>query len=130
MKKLLSVVMACLVAAVFMGCSSNSPRSVAEEAMKCVQKGDVRGYMDLVYLSEKDQAQKEAFIQMVEEKAEKNPDEAKKVTGYKFVEESIDEEAGTASEVFDVTYEDGETKQTTIDMMRDDDGKWWVKMSK
>lgn len=130
MKKLLTAVLVCLVAAVFTGCSSNSPRSVAEKAITCMQKKDIRGYMDLVYFTEESKAQKDSYIQMYEEKAKENTDESDVIESFKFVEESIDEEAGTATELFDVTYKDGSTKQQPMKMVRDDDGKWWVKMEK
>ncbi|MBQ8458069.1 MAG: DUF4878 domain-containing protein [Prevotella sp.] len=130
MKKVLSVVLVCLVAAVVMSCSSNSPRDIAEQAMKCMQKKDVRGYMDYVYFSEKDQPQKEGYVKMIEEKVNKNADVSKEIDSFKFVEEKIDEEAGIAKEIFDITYKDGSTKQEAIDMMRDENGKWWVKLSK
>lgn len=130
MKNLLTAVLVCLVAAVFTGCSSNSPRSVAEKAIKCMQQKDIRGYMDLVYFPEENKAQKDGMIQMYEEKAKDESDDSEIIESFKFLEESIDEDAGTATEVFDVTYKDGSTKQQPVKMVRDDNGKWWVKMEK
>lgn len=134
MKKLLSVMFVCLMAAVVISCGSasndNTPRSVAEKAIKCAQKKDIKGMMEYVYFSESEQAQKESFIQMLEEKAAKNTNDAKNIKDYEFVDETIDEEAGKAKVNFDITYKDGSSKKEPIDLIRDDSGKWWIKMGK
>lgn len=135
MKKILSVMFVCLLTAVFVSCGSgssndNSPRSVAENAIKCAQKKDIKGMMEYVYFSESEQAQKESFVQMLEEKVAKNTNEAKDIKDYEFIDETINEETGKAKENFNITYKDGSTKKEAIDLIRDDSGKWWIKMGK
>lgn len=141
MKKVFSVMLVCFMAAALAGCGSNSgssnssrgsnsPRGVADKAMKCSKAEDVRGYFDLVYFSEKDQAQKDGFVQMVEEKAKTNTDDSKVIDNYKFVEENVDEENGKATVVYDVTYKNGQTKKENVSLTRDESGKWWVVLDK
>lgn len=131
MKNVFYLVLLCLVAVVFTSCSSNSPRSVAEKAMDCAVKEDYRGYLDYVYFSEADKEKKEGYIQMIEEKAKKNQNQdGPKMESYKFVKEDVDEEAGRAKEVFEINYDNGSTREETIDLILADDGKWYIKMQK
>ena len=114
--------------------SSDSPRSVAEKALDCAINEDYRGYMDCIYFPEDQKQQKEAYIAMIEEKAKKSKENGtadnKTPTSYKFVSEDIDEEAGKAKVVFEVTYPDGTTKQEPMDLKKEKDGKWYLEMKK
>ena len=129
MKKFsLVAIMACIVAAMFTSCNSNSPRGVAEDAMKCMQKGDYKGYLEYVYFAKNAEEKRAGFAQMIEEKAEKNPDAiaGNDIASYKFVSEEIDEEKGKAKVIFEVTYKDGNVKTESTDMICDETGKWWI----
>lgn len=125
--------MVCILAGVMTSCSSNSPRSVAEKSLDCIINEDYRGYFDCVYFPDDKKQEKEAYISMIEEKVQKNQENGKsynKPVSYKFVSEEIDEEAGKAKEVFEVTYDNGNTKEETTDLTKEEDGKWYVKMKK
>lgn len=133
MKKVFLAMMVCILAGVMTSCSSNSPRSVAEKSLDCIINEDYRGYFDCVYFPDDKKQEKEAYISMIEEKVQKNQENGKsynKPVNYKFVSEEIDEEAGKAKEVFEVTYDNGNTKEETTDLTKEEDGKWYVKMKK
>ena len=135
MRKLFFAVLVCAMAAVVTSCNnSNSPRSVAEKALDCAINEDYRGYMDCVYFPEDQKEQKEAYITMIEEKAKKSKENgtasSKNPTGYKFVSEDINEEAGTAKVTLEVTYSDGSTKEEPLDLKKEKDGKWYLQMKK
>ena len=130
MRKLFYSLFATLAVIALVGCSSNSPRNVAEKAIDCSIKEDYRGFLDLVYFSESDKEKKEGYIQMIEEKAKKNKKEnAPKIESYEFVSEDVDEEAGKAKVVFEVNYDNGKTHEQTIDLVKVD-GKWYINMKK
>ena len=115
----------CLLTAVFVGCgSSNTPRGIADKAMKCMKKKDIHGYFDYVNTKEEDKAQKEAFIQMAEEKIKENED--KQIETYECAGEDVDEEEGTATVTYEVKYKDGSTGREKVRLERDESGKWWI----
>ena len=135
MKKVFLAMMVCVLAGVLASCSSNSPRSVAEKSLDCIIHEDYRGYFDCVYFPEDKKEEKEGYIAMIEEKVKKNTESGKastdqKMVSYKFISEEINEEAGVAKEIFEVTYDNGSTKQETVDLKKEEDGKWYVKMKK
>lgn len=131
MRRTIYFVLPFLMAVLFVSCSSNSPRSVAEKALDCLMKGDYRGYMDLVYFPDDDKEKKENFIQMIEEKAKKNQSQdGSQIVGYKFVSEEIDEKKGRAKETFEVNYDNGSSKKHSVDLIRADDGKWYMTIKK
>ena len=129
MKKVLSVVFVCLMTAVFVSCGSdNSPRGVAEKAIKCMIKGDVEGYADLVYLKDSEKSQRPFLVQMINEML-KNAKADRQIESYEFVEEDVDKEAGKAKEVFNMTYKSGRTSKETLYLVLED-GKWWMKLGR
>ena len=135
MRKLFFAVLVCAMAAVVVSCGkSDSSRGVAEKALDCAINEDYRGYMDCIYFPEDQQQQKEAYITMIEEKVKKSKEtetaSSKNPTSYKFVSEEINEEAGTAKLVYEVTYSDGTTKNEPMDLKKEKDGKWYLQMKK
>lgn len=132
MKKYFLAMMVCVLAGVLASCSSNSPRGVAEKSLDCIIHEDYRGYFDCVYFPEDKKQEKEGYIAMIEEKVKKSgkPITDQKIVSYKFISEEINEEAGVAKEIFEVTYDNGSTKQETVDLKKEEDGKWYVKMKK
>lgn len=127
MKKVLSVVFVCLLTVVFVGCgSSNSPRGVAEKAIKCLMKGDVEGYADLVYLKDSEKSQKPFLVQMVSDML-KNIKPDQEIESFEFVKEDVDEKAGKAKVVFKSTYKSGRTSEEPVYLVFED-GKWWIKI--
>lgn len=130
MKKLLSFIMFTAVLAVFASCGKSEPRTVAEKALQCAIDEDYRGYFDCVYFPADKQEQKEAYVSMIEEKVKKAKEKGQKndkqPVSYEFVSEQVNEEEGTASEVFNVKYASGKTEQTNVDMKKEEDGHWYL----
>ena len=135
MKRFIFAMMVCVLAGVLASCSNNSPRGVAEKSLDCIIHEDYRGYFDYVYFPEDKKQEKEGYSAMIEEKVKKNKESGKAITdqkmvSYKFISEEINDEAGVAKEVFEVIYDNGSTKQETVDLKKEEDGKWYVKMKK
>ena len=130
MKKLLSFLMFVTMLATLASCGKSEPRSVAEKAIKCVIAEDYRGYFDCVYFPADKQEQKEAYVSMIEGKVkkakEKGQNNDKQPVSYEFVSEQVNEEEGTASEVFNVKYASGKTEQTNVEMKKEEDGHWYL----
>ena len=130
MKKLLSFLMFTAVLAVLASCGKSEPRTVAEKALQCVIDEDYRGYFDCVYFPADKQEQKEAFVSMVEEKVKKAKEKGEKndkqPVSYEFVSEQVNDEAGTATEVFNLKYASGKTEQTQVDLKKEEDGHWYL----
>ena len=129
MKKILSVVFACLLTVAFIGCgSSSSPRGVAEKAIKYMIKGDVEGYADLVYLKDSEKSQKPFLVQMINDML-KNAKADRQIESYEFIEEDVDKEAGKAKEFFNIKYKSGRTSKEPVYLVHED-GKWWIKLGR
>ena len=130
MKKLLSFLMFTAVLAVLASCGKSEPRTVAEKALQCAIDEDYRGYFDCVYFPADKQEQKEAFVSMVEEKVKKAKEKGEKndkqPVSYEFVSEQVNDEAGTATEVFNLKYASGKTEQTQVDLKKEEDGHWYL----
>lgn len=111
---------------------SNTPKDVAEKAVKCMQKGDYEGYVDLMYLNEKEgedaekqKEQKEQFVALVKEKGSKSIEERGGIKSYEVVSEEIDEDGEKAVVKMKVVYGDGERNET-FKLRKDDDGNWKI----
>ena len=130
MKKILVMfVMACL-AVVMAGCSSsNTPKGVTEQAVKCFMKKDFKGYFDLYEFPEGKEDIKAGYTQMLEEKAAKQP-EAFDLKSYEIVNEQVDEEAGKAKVTVKFVNNKGEEKEQHFDLLKNDKGEWKIKFKK
>ena len=130
MKKILVMfVMACLTV-VMAGCSSsNTPKGVAEQAVKCLMKKDFKGYFDLYEFPEGKEDIKAGYTQMLEEKAAKQP-EAFDLKSYEIVDEQVDEEAGKAKVTVKFVNNKGEEKEQHFDLLKNDKGEWKIKLKK
>lgn len=136
MKKLMSFVLAVFAIIVLAACSSNSPKSVAEKAMKSIVDKDYKTYVDLIYFDkakespEKVEKAKEQLREMLQGKLEKSIKEKGAIKSYKVVNEEISEEGDKAVVTFEVSYEDGKTDSTAVQLVKDKDGKWWLDLGK
>lgn len=130
MKNVIFAGLLCLMALLFASCSSNTPRGVAEKAIKCVVKGDYEGYLDCMYVPEGQEQQKEAAAQMLKEKVEKSKEngtyDSKRIVSYKFLSEDVDEEEGRATETIEYTMGNGSVKEEAVSLKKEDDGKWYL----
>lgn len=136
MKKLMSFVLAVFAIIALAACSSNSPKSVAEKAMKSIVDKDYKTYVDLIYFDnakkspEDVEKAKEQLREMLQGKLEKSIKEKGAIKSYKVVNEEISEEGDKAVVTFEVSYEDGKTDSTAVQLVKDKDGKWWLDLGK
>ena len=129
MKKMIVMFTMCLMMMAMMtSCGSsheNTPRGVAEAAVKCLSKKDWKGYMDLTDANDK---QKEVMAQMLEKMGQQLDDKGG-MKSYEFVDEDIDEENGTATITVKVTYENQTSEDNKMKMLKKD-GKWLLSSEK
>jgi hypothetical protein len=129
MKKIVVMFTMCLMMMAMMtSCGSsheNTPRGVAEAAVKCLSKKDWKGYMDLTDANDK---QKEVMAQMLEKMGQQLDDKGG-MKSYEFVDEDIDEENGTATITVKVTYENQTSEDNKMKMLKKD-GKWLLSSEK
>ncbi len=129
MKKIVVMFTMCLMMMAMMtSCGSsheNTPRGVAEAAVKCLSKKDWKGYMDLTDANDK---QKEAMAQLLE-KMGQQLDEKGGMKSFEIVDEDIDEENGKATVTVKVTYENQTSEDNKMKMLKKD-GKWLLSSEK
>ena len=66
---------------------------------------------------------------LLNEKISKKSEGYKKVKSYKFLEETVDKDKGTAVVKFDIVYDNDSTKQDDVKLTKVD-GKWMVDSGK
>ena len=94
MKKL-SILLGLIVIVLAMtSCSSNTPKAVAEKSVKCLIDKDYEGYVDLLYLEDKDsqdaaklESDKKELAALLKSKAEKEYEKDKGLTSYETLKE-------------------------------------------
>lgn len=101
----------------------NGPKAVAGKYIEAVQRGDYKAALDLTALDEKT---KEQYVALIKEKGGERKD-SELIASYELGDESVDEEAGTASVVAHLTWADGHTTDQTIPLTKNDAGEWVVK---
>ena len=113
-----------MLAMLIVGCGKSSEtQKVADEYMELSKKQDLDGMMDM--MSFKNDNVKEATKSMIKEKVAQNPEQYKKIKKYKFVDETVDEEKGTAVVNYDVIFENDSTAKNQVKLKKVND-KWMV----
>lgn len=113
-------------AMVVTSCADNSPEGVVTKAAKFLQEKDYKAYVDLFQFKDESDAEKvkekkAGIVQMLTEKAEKNPED---MTFKSF--EIVEKEIGENSAKFKVKFirENGTEKIQSMDLIKNEDGKW------
>ena len=128
MKKMMWMACLAMLAILFVGCKKGSEtQKVAEKYMELNQKEDVDGMFELMYF--KKQETKEGMKAMVKEKIAKKPEQFKKIKSYEFIDETLEEDKGTAVVNFKVVYENDSTANNPVKLKKVDD-KWLVDSGK
>ncbi|MBQ6653143.1 MAG: DUF4878 domain-containing protein [Prevotella sp.] len=98
MKKLFAIVMSCVAAIVISSCTgaatdSNTPSGVAEKAMKCLQKKDYKGYVDLMDIKATDgstvEQTKATYVAMLQNKFQEAEKKSGEMKDFQIVNEEI-----------------------------------------
>lgn len=129
MKKIIGfIAMAAFMLAMASCSGGNTPTSVAEKAVKCIQDKDYEGYVDLIDTDGKEgqevEEQKKAMADMLRSKAATTIDKKGGIKSYEMLSETIAEDGKTASVEMKVVYGDGEEKQEEMKLRLGDDGQW------
>ena len=126
MKKLMFVFLIACFAMVVTSCADNSPEGVVTKAAKFLQEKDYKAYVDLFQFKDESDAEKvkekkAGIVQMLTEKAEREPED---MTFKSF--EIVEKEIGENSAKFKVKFirENGTEKIQSMDLIKNDDGKW------
>ncbi len=126
MKKLMFVFLIACFAMVVTSCADNSPEGVVTKAAKLLQEKDYKAYVDLFQFKDESDAEKvkekkAGIVQMLTEKAEKKPED---MTFKSF--EIVEKEIGENSAKFKVKFirENGTEKIQSMDLIKNEDGKW------
>ena len=133
MKKLLISMFVAVVALTLWSCgSANTPSAVAEKAVKCMQKADYEGYVDLMDLKKSDgkDVEKEQLAALLREKGTKTMEKKQGIKSYKVESEEISEDGKSATVNMKVVYGDGSEDTNKIKLVKNDKGEWKVSLGK
>lgn len=136
--KRLSILLGLIVIVLAMtSCSSNTPKAVAEKSVKCLIDKDFEGYVDLLYLEDKDsqdaaklENDKKELAALLKSKAEKEYEKDKGLTSYETLKEEIAENGETAVVKMKLTYGNGKSDDADIKLRKDKNGDWKIDFGK
>ncbi len=135
MKKLFGFVVAVVAMLAMASCGGggNSPKSVAEQFIKAVQKQDGKKMAELVYFKEdkvpKTDAEKDQLVAMMQSKASTAYANNGELKSYEILSEEISED-GTEAVVEAKMEFEKKTSDDKIKLKKDADGNWKIDMSK
>ena len=135
MKKLFGFVVAVVAMLSMASCGGggNSPKSVAEQFIKAVQKQDGKKMAELVYFKEdkapKTDAEKDQLVAMMQSKASTAYANNGELKSYEILSEEISED-GTEAVVEAKMEFEKKTSDDKIKLKKDADGDWKIDMSK
>lgn len=119
----------------FMGCgSANTPTSVAEASLKCIQNGDTKGYVDLIYMTDNERGtvaeQKEQLEALLSGKMTKTIEMKQGLKSWEFISEEISEDGNKAKVKAKVFWGDGSEDEQNFDTIKDENGNWKLSINK
>lgn len=135
MRKLFMSLCVAFVAMVMGSCGSgNTPAGVAEASIKCIQKEDVEGYLELLDLdtskSNDPAKSKEELTALFNAKLMPALRAKGGVKSYEILSEEINETGDKATVEANVVYGNGEESKQTIDLVKNEAGEWKMKLGK
>lgn len=139
MKKILSVTVLVMALAMLVACGGgNTPSSVVEKSMKCLQEKDYEGYVDLLYIDVKEgedpEVQRNAVASMIASKADQTLAKKQGIKSYEILSEEVtpaeENKPETAVVKVKIEYGDASTKEETVKLKKDDAGDWKIDMGK
>lgn len=139
MKKILSVTVLVMALAMLVACGGgNTPSSVVEKSMRCLQDKDYEGYVDLLYIDVKEgedpEVQRNAVASMIASKADQTLAKKQGIKSYEILSEEVtpaeENKPETAVVKVKIEYGDASTKEETVKLKKDDAGDWKIDMGK
>lgn len=135
MRKLFVSLFVALIAMVMGGCGTdNTPAGVAEASIKCIQKEDINGYLDLLEIDNsksKDTVKgKEELAALLSSKVIPALRAKGGIKSYKVMSEEINETGDKAKVTLNVVYGNGEEDEQVADLVKNENGEWKLKLGK
>ncbi len=135
MKKLFGAIVMMAVALFFTACGGEkTPSDVAEEAAQCMINKDYKGYVDMLAVDAEEgkdvEKEKEALVQLIEEKAGKSIEEKGGIKSYEILSETIAEDGQTANVELKFVYGDGSEENSDVKLKKNADGEWVLTLGK
>ena len=133
MKKLFISMFVAVVAFTLWSCgSANTPSAVAEKAVKCMQKADYEGYVELMDLKEtkNQESEKQQFVAMLREKGTKTMEKKQGIKSYKVESEEISEDGKSANVKMKIVYGNGDEDTQKMKLVKNDKGEWKISFGK
>lgn len=129
MNKLFNIFAAFAIVLAMCACAGgNTPSAVAEKAVKCIQDKNVEGYVDLVYLPQKEgtsvEEQRQGLVSLLSAKMVKTLDEKGGLKSYDVIKEEIAEDGKTAVVDIKIVYGNGEEDTNSVKLIKDENGDW------
>ena len=129
MKKLFFSMFVAVVTLTLWSCgNANTPSAVAEKAVKCIQKADYEGYVDLMNLKKTDEGnnEKEQLVALLREKGTKAMEKKQGLKSYEVLSEEISEDGNKATVEMKIVYGNGEEKTDKVKLKKNDKGEWRI----
>lgn len=136
MRKIFLFATVCLFAVLLSGCESNSPESVAKKSLQCLIDKDYKGYMDLVYISDKNGKRSEAdieklrseWVELLEQKIDKEYAKKGGLKSYEITKVEMQEDGQKANVTAKIKYGNDSEDDTDVTLVKAPDGKWMVSL--
>lgn len=136
MRKLFLFATVCLFAVLLSGCTSNSPESVARKSLQCLIDKDYKGYMDLVYISDKNGTRDEAaieklrseWVQLLEQKVDKEYAKKGGLKSYEITKVEMQEDGQKAKVTAKIKYGDDSEEDTDVVLVKTPEDKWMISL--
>lgn len=140
MKKLISISIFMVFVAILSSCSSHpkTPTDVVDVYMSAMQNRQYEKIRDLIYVepgmsAEVEKEMKDMHMNMLGEKASRVIDSAGGITSYENLAEHIYDEETPPQEaivITKVTYGSGQSQEQNTRLLKAEDGKWYIALSK
>ena len=130
MKKLLSFAAVCLFVLTLFSCSSETtPEDVTTKAINCIIDKDYEGYINMMlFQKEKSDEDKAQLAALVREKMDKEMEKKQGITDYEIGTATIQENSAIVP--YKLTYGDGEIKEDSMKLIKNEKGEWMIDSGK
>lgn len=136
MKKLFATLVVAVLSLTLWSCGGvdNTPSGVTKAFVERMQKQDVEGYVDLLYIEETDPVKaakgREELTALFKEKIAESFDEKGGIKSCEVLSEEINESGDKAKVKMKTCFGNGEESTETYDLVKDAQGQWKIKIGK
>ena len=116
------------------GGATSSPTAVAEAAAECIKNDDMEGYVELIYIEEKEgktlDEQRAELTEFLSGLMQMSMSQEKGLESYEVLSEEIAEDGKSAVVKCKMVYGDGSEDEDKIKMIKTEEGEWMIDMNK